>query len=105
MTIHYDFGCDYEYEVDYKELRQALVKILCDNAKDIHQGLFEEGGAFQMANYVVYELDIVDELCENLKEALTDYFYSKAERQYEERCENDTEEDDWYGTMSDVRGI
>lgn len=107
MTIHYDFGYDYpyNYEVEYEDLRKALVKILCKGTERVQGKLYEETGAYQMAMYVVYNLDVVDELAESLEDELYEQFYGKALEQFEEREENSREEDDWYGTMSDVRGI
>lgn len=107
MKIDYDFGYDYpyEYEVEYDDLRKAIVEILCKETKSVQGELYEETGAYQMAMYVVHHLDVVDELGENLEDELYEYFYEKALKQCEEREENAREEDDWYGTMNDVRGI
>lgn len=102
MVINYedeefgDYG--YEYEVDYQELKKAVVKILCKNVKDKEKSIYNEEGAYQMAIYIVNDLDCLDSLCENLEDELHDFFYDKALEQMKEREENDREEQDWYGT-------
>lgn len=106
MKIEYDFGSyGFDYEVDYKELNNALIKILCDETKSVQGSLYSEDGAYQMALYVVKHLDLIDSLCKNLEEELKKYFYSDALRKYEEMEDEERELDDWYGTINNVRGI
>lgn len=112
MKIDYEFGGDdykcgvpYEYEVDYQELKEAVVEILCRNVKYKQKSLYNEDGAYQMAMYLVNDLACLDSLCENLEDELHEYFYDKAEKDYEESIIEAKEIDSWYGTKNDVIGI
>ena len=93
MIFNYEFGGEdnfwggdrYEYEVDYDEIRKALVKILCDGSRDKHRKLYSEDGNYQMAMYVVYELDVIDALTEYYEDDLKDYFEDKARDAFYDR--------------------
>lgn len=99
MEINYEFDTPFTYEVNYRELDDALVGILCENVKHKHGSLYYEDGAYQMAVYVVKELDTVkDSLVEYFEEELKQEFEDRAYRQYQDRIENDKEEESWYGT-------
>ena len=103
MIIKYEEFGDYEYEVDQTELEKAVVEILCRNVKNKEKSLYNDDGAYQMAMYVVHDLDLMDELAENLESELHDWFYDKAQTQKEEGEEIAREEEDWYGTRSDIQ--
>lgn len=108
MIFEYEFGDgdEFEYEISFKEEREALVKILCQGLKDcVGKALYSEDGAEQMANYVVYQLDFIDELEEYFEDELKDYFYDEAEREYWDMIEGGNPENDWYGTKSNVLGF
>ena len=107
MTLKYDFGGDmpYEYDVEYKELRKALVELLCEKTNYVNGTMFEPTGAYQTAMYVVYEMDIVDAIANNFEDDLYEYFRDKAFDQYESDKETEIEEDCWYGTKNDVLGL
>lgn len=107
MFIDYSFDDEenYTYEVDYDELKKAIVKILCNNAHCVNGKLFEPNGAYQVAMYVVYNLDLVDSLSENLEDELREFFEDKAYEKYKSALEDEKEQEDWYGTMNDVRGV
>ena len=86
MTFNYEFGGEddffggdfFEYEVDYDEIKKALVKILCNGSKSLNRTLYNEDGNYQMAMYVVYELDVLDALIEYYEKKLKDYFEDEA---------------------------
>lgn len=107
MYLKYEFGDygEFEFDVDFYNLKKALVEIMCKNLKQKHKDLYDDNGAHQMAMYVVYDLDIVDELSECFLEELQEYFYNDAKEEYEQACDNESELADWYGTKSDVLGV
>ena len=86
MIINYVFGDgdDFEYEVDFDKEREALVGLLCQDAKDCLGKLYSEEGAYQMANYVVYQIDVLDALEEYYEDRFEEYFYNEAEEEYRE---------------------
>ena len=106
MKIEYEFDDEvYEFEPEWTSLHEALVKILTKNVQELHKGLYNADGAYQMAMYVVNELDTIDTLCENLEDELYEYYYDEAEREYQNGLEIERAERDWYGTKSDVLGF
>ena len=111
MIIKYEFDDEsyYEFEPEYKELQKALVNILMDNCKYTNGKTFSEDGAYQMAMYMVYYVDVFDELCECFEDDLYDYFYDKAKEEYIEardQAEYDRiDEETWFSTKSDMLGF
>lgn len=95
MILKYDFepeeeffrGLPYEYEPDDKKLKEKLVKILVDECKETMGSLFSEEGAYQMANFIVYEEAVTQKLAEYYKEWLQDEFESEAYDEYKDSME------------------
>lgn len=95
MTFTYDFSAEddfwggdtFDYEVEYDEIQKALVEILCKGSKRLNGVLYNEDGNYQMAMYVVYQLDILDELIQYYEDDLKDYFEEEASRIYFESKE------------------
>ena len=93
MTFNYEFGGEdnffggdfFEYEVDYDEIQKALVKIICQESKQKHKGLYDETGNYQMAMHIVYDIDVLDALVEYYEDDLKDYFEDEAENCYYDR--------------------
>lgn len=93
MVFRYEFGGEdnfwggdvYEYEVEPGEIKKALVKILCNGSKRLNSCLYSEDGNYQMAMYVVYELDVLDALVEYYEEDLKEYFEDDASDAYFDR--------------------
>lgn len=106
MILTYEFNEEeFDYEVDFKELQKALVEILCDHVKCLHKTLYNKDGAYQMAMYIVHELDLTDELQEQLKDKLYEYFYDDAYDAYKDCIAYEKELDSWFGTKNDVLGL
>lgn len=97
MIIKYEFDdADvYNFEVDYKELEKALIKILCDKAKSVNGKAYSEEGATQMALLVVNTVDCEEELAPYFEEELERYFYDKAYSEWENQVENYEEDRRW----------
>ena len=74
----------FDYEVDYRYLREFIIKLLCRDLKDVMGKMYSEDGAYQMANYMVWELDCDEHLAKNVyydeikehfeREAYEDYY-------------------------------
>lgn len=111
MILRYDFErtIDYEYEADEKKVKDVIVALLVEYAKDNYKGIFNEDGAYQMAMYVVHGIDVLDGLKDYFKDELMDYFYNDAYEAYEEDCRQAKYDQDmydtWYETKNDVIGF
>lgn len=99
MVYIYDFDDgEFEYEPEYKEIEDAIIEILVSECKN------KTSGARKMAEYVVYNLDVLDALEEQYQDYLLYCFENKAYRQYKEQVEFQKDKDDWFGTKRDILG-
>lgn len=85
MILNYNFNEPFKFKPNYKDLREALAQILCEQVKSIHGKLFNFDGAYQMALYFLVNLNEEDndDLLEYFRDELEEYFYDKAKSQYQ----------------------
>ena len=77
-----DYGDRYRYEIDYKLVKEKLVEYILVETKSKAGKDFEEIGALQCANTMVYELDLIDDLVENYKDWFLEEFQQEAQESY-----------------------
>lgn len=105
MILKYEFeDTDYEFEPEEYELKEALIKALCHDCKITMGVFYNEAGAEQMANYIVYNLEAYQELSEMYEDILTEHFEKKAYEDYLETKQEEAELNSWYGTKSNIVG-
>lgn len=97
MIIKYEFGGDdyeagddFEYEVDYTDVRDALRYIIKKEFK-IKK---DDEQALKLLDFIIKDLDIDDALEEYFEDDLRDYFENDAYEAYKDAC--DYEADRWY---------
>lgn len=105
MTLRYDFnGDDFEYDADWEDIKEELIDMLTDGLRDKEGSLFSYDGAYQMAVYIIRDLDFADAFFEAFEEEIKEAFEDKAYESYKEACEEEREKEDWYGTKANILG-
>lgn len=105
MKLVYEELNEFEFEVEDRELKDALVKLLCEHLKSKEKSNYSETGAYQMAMYVVYELDLEEQIAEYFEDELKQYFYNDASDYYRECLDYESEVADWFGTRNNIQYI
>ena len=76
MTLYYVFdGNDYEFELTYKQVREAVADICSSNKSD-----------YDVIKQFIYDADLEDAVFDNYKEDLMEYFRSEAHSKYLDDC-------------------
>lgn len=109
MRFSYNFnGREFRYEPKAKDIDEKLKEVLIEEFK-AHQEtkLNSENieGAKKLASFVIGVLGVNDDLEEIFEDELKEAFEEEAYEAYEEAKEYEDEENDWYGTKSDVLGV
>lgn len=105
---YYFYGRKFRYEPNAIDIDEKLKEILIEEFKahqEIELNSENIEGAKKLASFVIDILDLKDELTECYRNELTEAFEEEAYEAYEEAMEYKDEEDDWYGTKSDVLGV
>lgn len=89
MKIRYELDTDnyyvdsFEYEPDDKKLQDFIIKLLLRDVKDINGSMYSEDGAYQMAVYMVGELECYEHLAKNVYyDEIKEHFESDAYEEY-----------------------
>lgn len=82
---------DYDYELEDDALKEGLVKVLCKKCKNQMGILYNEEGAYQMANCIVYSVKDIEEFAKNYKDELEDEFINIAEEEFNKWIEEISE--------------
>ena len=104
MKIKYYFNDDeFLYEPAYEDVENAIVNFMIEDCENVFTNC-DKVGAEQMAKFVVYRLDLFDELVEQYEELLAEYFEDEALEHYKDEIAYEKDKDDWFGTKRDILG-
>ena len=74
---------EFEYEPDDKKLQDFIIKLLLRDVKDINGTMYNEDGAYQMAVYMVSELECYEHLAKNVYyDEIKEHFERDAYEEY-----------------------
>lgn len=100
MDLKYEFdGNDFEYSVDFADLRKAFIDILLQRTK---QPKTPESS--KLVDLIVEDLDLIckNEILEDYEDDLLKYFYEDAYILYQEQEQDEADKKTWYGTKNDI---
>lgn len=104
MKIIYYFNDDeFLYEPAYEDIEDAIVNFMIKDCESVVTN-FDKVGAEQMAKFVVYGLDLSDEITEQYEDYLRDYFEDEAREHYKDEIAYEKDKADWFGTKRDILG-
>lgn len=73
---------EFEYEVDYRTVNNLLIKLLCEDLKDRMGKMYSEDGAYQMADFVVSNLECDEQLTYYYQDEIKEHFERDAYEEY-----------------------
>jgi hypothetical protein len=89
----YEVGDDFEYEVDYIDVQDALRHIIKKEFK-IKK---EDEKALKLLDFIIKDLDVDDALEAYFEDDLRDYFYDEAYEAYCDACEYEKDPLGYFG--------
>jgi hypothetical protein len=89
----YEVGDDFEYEVDYTDVRDALRHII----KKEFQIKQEDEKTLKLLDFIIKDLDVDDALEAYFEDDLRDYFYDEAYEAYSDACEYEKDPLGYFG--------
>ena len=89
MTLYYNFdGDDYDFDLTYKQVREAVADICSSNKSDC-----------DVIKQFIYDSDLEDAVFDIYEEDLKEYFESEAHQKYlDDKADND------YWEHTDIHG-
>lgn len=88
-----EYGNDFEYEVDYIDVRDALRHII----KKEFQIKKDDEAVLKLLDFIIKELDADDALEAYFEDDLRDYFYDDAYEAYSDACEYEKDPLGYFG--------